>query len=381
MLQMSQIEKPRCSATIDQMRFRWAMNLPVDFQNVSSSGFQSEIQVGLRLLISMFLSGWGTPLRGQAVAGGVKRKTKSAAARRSKASLQGGGVAGCVCDKAAAPPAMAALGLSLYKLRANPGWARKSSVNQRANRLNRNPSAFKRPPDLPCGKHKCNVQRKIQSFQQPRGCDHRLSDLGDFLVLVHGRLAQQAIGRVFGEIPRRHEDALGAVDDLALLERGARAFKFLAQTREGIKTRDGEIEDVLDALLAQAADDIGGDAGIDRSLDRRLVTLLDEHGNRPFHGAAHLEHLLEHVAARCFEINQNDVGVKRADASDEVRATLKAHQVGVAGLAHGVFQDRSPGRILVDDDDLERGSHGASGNFQAPCQNGAELNSQALSIR
>src|SRR5262245_35593244 len=210
MLQSSQTEKPRCSAKIDQMRLRWAMDLPVDFQNASSSGFHSEIQLGLRLLISMFLSGWGRPRRGQAVAGGVKRKTKSAAARRSKASLQGGGVAGCVCDKAAAPPAMAAPGLSLYKLRANPGWAGKSSVNQRANRLNRNPSAFRRPPDLPYGKHKCKnfVQRKIQSFQQPRSCDHRLSDLGDFLVLVHGRLAQQAIGRVFGEIPRRHEDAL-----------------------------------------------------------------------------------------------------------------------------------------------------------------------------
>src|SRR5262245_40258204 len=149
MLQSSQTEKPRCSAKIDQMRLRWAMDLPVDFQNASSSGFHSEIQLGLRLLISMFLSGWGRPRRGQAVAGGVKRKTKSAAARRSKASLQGGGVAGCVCDKAAAPPAMAAPGLSLYKLRANPGWAGKSSVNQRANRLNRNPSAFRRPPTCP----------------------------------------------------------------------------------------------------------------------------------------------------------------------------------------------------------------------------------------
>src|SRR5690349_25017022 len=40
----------RSSAQIDQMRLRWAMDLPRDFQNVSSSGFQSEIQVGLCLL-------------------------------------------------------------------------------------------------------------------------------------------------------------------------------------------------------------------------------------------------------------------------------------------------------------------------------------------
>src|SRR5579864_5146829 len=36
-----------CSATIDQIRLRRATTLPVAFQNVSSSGFQSEIQVGL----------------------------------------------------------------------------------------------------------------------------------------------------------------------------------------------------------------------------------------------------------------------------------------------------------------------------------------------
>src|SRR5437588_9998167 len=57
MLQSSQIEKPRNSATTDQMRLRRAMYLPVDSQNFSFSGFQSEIQVRFRLLISTFLCG------------------------------------------------------------------------------------------------------------------------------------------------------------------------------------------------------------------------------------------------------------------------------------------------------------------------------------
>src|ERR1700688_5231225 len=56
MLQISQTENPRCSATIDQMRLRWAMALPLDFQNVSSSGFQSEIQRVFGSLIENFLS-------------------------------------------------------------------------------------------------------------------------------------------------------------------------------------------------------------------------------------------------------------------------------------------------------------------------------------
>src|SRR5579862_727096 len=51
MLQISQIEKPRCSATIDQIRLRRAMNLPVEFQKSGSSGRQSDIQLEVRVLI------------------------------------------------------------------------------------------------------------------------------------------------------------------------------------------------------------------------------------------------------------------------------------------------------------------------------------------
>src|SRR5690242_12003895 len=53
MLQISQTEKPICSAMIDQIRLRRAMNLPFVFQNVSSSGFQSKIQIGLFSLINL----------------------------------------------------------------------------------------------------------------------------------------------------------------------------------------------------------------------------------------------------------------------------------------------------------------------------------------
>src|SRR5689334_3967876 len=62
MLQISQTENPMCSATIDQMRLRRAIDLPLEFQNASSSGFQSEIQVGSFELIRKFLfdrrAGW-----------------------------------------------------------------------------------------------------------------------------------------------------------------------------------------------------------------------------------------------------------------------------------------------------------------------------------
>jgi len=61
-------------------------------------------------------------LGGNSAAGGDREK-KNAAARRSKATFQGGGVAGCVCAKTATPPAVAAPGVALYKLRAKPEMA------------------------------------------------------------------------------------------------------------------------------------------------------------------------------------------------------------------------------------------------------------------
>src|SRR5258708_24633530 len=65
MLQISQTEKPICSAIIDQMRLRRAITLPLAFQKFSFSGFHSEIQVVFGWFIGDFLlefacsrSGW-----------------------------------------------------------------------------------------------------------------------------------------------------------------------------------------------------------------------------------------------------------------------------------------------------------------------------------
>src|ERR1700730_10086897 len=57
MLQISQIEKPTCSAAMDQMRLRRATNLSLDSQHFSASGFQSANHVAFRLLIENFPAG------------------------------------------------------------------------------------------------------------------------------------------------------------------------------------------------------------------------------------------------------------------------------------------------------------------------------------
>src|SRR6266508_894230 len=95
------------------------------------------------------------------------------------------------------------------------------------------------------------------------------------------------------------------------------------------------IEAAVDAGVSAYV--VGGDAGIDRGLDRGFVALVHEHGDRPLHGAAHLKHLLEHLAARLLEIDQDGVGVDGVDAGDEVRGLAEAYHVRVAGRAQGVL--------------------------------------------
>src|SRR5262249_35974610 len=94
------------------MRFRRAMGLHVDFQNVSSSGIQSEIQDGSRLLISVVLVRLGI--------GPVSRRQQPPPPGAGKRFSPGGGVACSVRDRRAAPAAATAW-LRLYKLRANCG--------------------------------------------------------------------------------------------------------------------------------------------------------------------------------------------------------------------------------------------------------------------
>jgi hypothetical protein len=99
--------------------------------------------------------------------------------------------------------------------------------------------------------------------------------------------------------------------------------------------------------------------------------------------------MLEHVAARVLEVDQDDVGVDRVDAGEQVRGLVETDHMGVTGLAQSVLQDRRPNRILVDDDDLERRIHPAcvkslwphDGQFSSPVPDPSGDNSLAMSTR
>src|SRR5262249_2731631 len=148
-------------------------------------------------------------------------------------------------------------------------------------------------------------------------------------------------------------NSLGAIDHLAVVERAPGALELALQPRERVEAGDAQVEDRADALLPEAVDDVGGDAGIDGRADGIAVAPVDEHRHRPPHGAAHLEHLLENVAAGIFQVDQDDVGVDGMDARQQIPGFADADDVAEAGLVQPLLQDGSTVGALVDDDDLE----------------------------
>ena len=123
------------------------------------------------------------------------------------------------------------------------------------------------------------------------------------------------------------------------------------QAGQGVEPAHAHVEDRLDPLLAQAVHNIGGDAGIDGRVDHRRIGLVDEHGDRPGHRPAHLEHLLQHIAARAFEVDQDHIGIDRHDAFQQPVRLVQVHDLGIAGLAQPLLEHGPPHGALVDNHD------------------------------
>src|SRR5205807_442172 len=118
-------------------------------------------------------------------------------------------------------------------------------------------------------------------------------------------------------------------------------------------------ENRLDALLLQPIDDVGGHAGIDGSLDRGGIALIDEHRDRPAHRAADLEHLFQNVAAGVFQVDQDDVGIEGVDPRQQALHLEDVEDAGKTRLPQALLEDRGTDRAFVDNDDFRRlfGAH------------------------
>src|SRR4029450_9910771 len=84
-----------------------------------------------------------------------------------------------------------------------------------------------------------------------------------------------------------------------------------------------------------------------------------EHGNRPAHRAADLEHLFQHVAAGGFEVDQDDVGVDSKNLRQKALHFADMDDAGKPRLPQSLLEDRGTDRALVNNDDFRRrfGAH------------------------
>src|SRR6187402_2410253 len=79
-------------------------------------------------------------------------------------------------------------------------------------------------------------------LQQAGRGDEALRDVDHLAVLVHGRAAQQHVGLVLGQVARAHQDALGLVDDLLVLEGAARLLQLPREAGERVEARNRHVE-------------------------------------------------------------------------------------------------------------------------------------------
>src|SRR5262245_12858024 len=101
------------------------------------------------------------------------------------------------------------------------------------------------------------------AFEQRRGRDERAREIADLAVLVHRGAAQQHVGVLLGEIALLHQNGLGLVDDLAILERRLGGVELALEPIERMEAADRDVEDRLHSLLAEPVDDVGRHAGVD----------------------------------------------------------------------------------------------------------------------
>src|SRR5690606_41089986 len=93
------------------------------------------------------------------------------------------------------------------------------------------------------------------------------------------------------------------------------------------------------------------------SSDLCSVTLIDKHGDRPFHDTADLKHLLEYVAARILEIDDDHIGIDRIDAGEQISHLLDAGDLSIPGLAQPFLDDGGTDRALIDNDNFQKEIH------------------------
>ena len=186
--------------------------------------------------------------------------------------------------------------------------------------------------------------------------DHLLRHLADAPVAVHRRGAQHGEGFLLRDLSGAHQDALGAVDQLSLVEAAGDVGELGAHLRLVREARLGDADHAAQPVGAVAVDDVGVDAGAHRALDLGGVGVVGEQHDRARRGRGEQREAGEQLLVGRDVVAHDDVGRRERGLSHQVAPRGAADDADAGGREVGVEVDGG-GRRAVDD---QRGRHGAA---------------------
>ena len=101
--------------------------------------------------------------------------------------------------------------------------------------------------------------------------------------------------------------------------------------------------------LIEAVDDVGRDPGIHRDLHHPGIGRVDEHGHRPPDGTADDEHLLQHVAAGVFQIDDDDLRIGCHQGGEQPLHLVDPDDIDISRLAKPVLDQVAADSAFIDD--------------------------------
>ena len=176
------------------------------------------------------------------------------------------------------------------------------------------------------------------SFERVGRRDDGARDFGEFDALVHCALAQVGVGGVFRDLLLIHQQAFGAIDQLAFGEFVFDLREAFAQLRFLRESCEGDFEDRRQSFRGEPFDEVGRDARADRVADQLLVRVVTEHQHRTWRGGVHHRELFERVARRRFRIDDDDVGPLALNHAMQRLRRRRAGQHLVAESCEGIAQ-------------------------------------------
>jgi hypothetical protein len=118
----------------------------------------------------------------------------------------------------------------------------------------------------------------------------------------------------FGQALALHQQSLGAVDHLAVLQFGPCVGELASQFLFVLEPRQRHVQDRVDAFWRQPGDDVGRYAGGQRIAHMAGVVVVGEHHDRAAMVAGGHHNVFQRIARGALGIHHDHVGLELGDA-------------------------------------------------------------------